>query len=77
MPSRWPEWSMIELIQHYGLWVLLAAVFIAMYWFGESMCAGEQSRKRSGAVDTSAVPAAGIQSALGFLRRLFGLKIER
>ncbi|MEK7203881.1 MAG: hypothetical protein AAB254_00080, partial [candidate division NC10 bacterium] len=64
---------MIELIKHYGLWIVLAAVFIAMYWFGEVICAREHSRDRSHAVQAGPAPAAGIQSALGFLRRLFGL----
>ena len=68
---------MIELIKHYGLWIVLAAVFIAMYWFGEVICAREHSRDRSHAVQAGPAPATGIQSALALLRRLFGLKIER
>ncbi len=68
---------MIELIKHYGLWIVLAAVFIAMYWFGEVICAREHSRDRSHAIQASPAPATAIQSVLALLRRLFARKIGR
>ena len=68
---------MIEVLRHYGLWIVKAAVFIAMYWFGEVICAREHSRDRSHAVQAGPAPATGIQSALALLRRLFAPKIGR
>jgi hypothetical protein len=28
----------IELVWGYGLWIVLAAVFLTMHWFGKSCC---------------------------------------
>lgn len=30
----------IELVGSYGLWIVLAAVFLTMHWFGMSCCGG-------------------------------------
>jgi hypothetical protein len=30
----------IELAGSYGLWIILAAVFLTMHWFGMSCCGG-------------------------------------
>jgi len=30
----------MELVGSYGLWIVLAAVFLTMHWFGTSCCGG-------------------------------------
>ena len=68
---------MVDVIQRYGLWVVLAAVFVAMYWFGETICGRTHSPRRddTAQVETAAIPT--IWFTLGFLRKLFHLKIGR
>ena len=29
-------------LQNYGLWILLAGVFVAMHWFGMGCCGGRR-----------------------------------
>jgi hypothetical protein len=31
-------------LQSYGLWILLAGVFVAMHWFGMGCCGGQRDR---------------------------------
>ena len=68
--------AMIQLIKQYGLWVVLGAVFVAMYWYGQVICGGEYSRSMDPGVQRGLAPAKGIQSVRDFLRRLFVPKIE-
>jgi hypothetical protein len=35
----------LELIGSYGLWIVLAAVFLSMHWFGVSCCGGGHQRR--------------------------------
>jgi len=67
---------MIQLIKQYGLWVVLGAVFVAMYWYGQAICGGEHSRNMDPGVQRGPAPAKGIQSVRDFLRWLFAPKIE-
>jgi hypothetical protein len=32
-------------LQSYGLWILLAGVFLAMHWFGMGCCGGHSRRR--------------------------------
>jgi hypothetical protein len=34
----------IELVSSYGLWIVLAAVFLTMHWFGKCFCGGGHDR---------------------------------
>ena len=38
--DRVEEGAMGEFLESYGLWVALAAVFLAMHWFGKGCCGG-------------------------------------
>lgn len=31
---------MADFFQNYGLWILLVAIFVVIYWFGVSYCRG-------------------------------------
>lgn len=46
---------MEEFIRNYGLWILLAGVFVAMHWFGAG-CGGSHRHGR-GADEEAAKPA--------------------
>ena len=35
----------LELIGSYGLWIVLAAVFLTMHWFGRCFCGGGHDHK--------------------------------
>jgi hypothetical protein len=37
----------IELVWRYGLWIVLATVFLTMHWFGMSCCGGGRDRRTS------------------------------
>ncbi len=67
---------MIELIKQYGLWVVLGAVFLAMYWYGQVISGGDHSRNVNPGIQGGPAPAKGIQSVRDFLRWLFAPKIE-
>jgi hypothetical protein len=45
---------MEEFLRSYGIWILLAAVFFAMHWFGMGCCGGH--RHGSAGDETSAKP---------------------
>lgn len=45
---------MEEFIRNYGIWILLAGVFVAMHWFG--MGCGGGHRHGSGTDETAAKP---------------------
>jgi hypothetical protein len=67
---------MIQLIKQYGLWLVLGAVFVAMYWYGQVICSGEHSRNMDPGVQGEPAAAKGIQSVRDFVRRLLAPKIE-
>ncbi len=68
---------MLALIEHYNPWLLLAAVFIAMYWFGEAIGGGGDSRQQSQEGQVEAAAATDTRPDFGLPRRLFTLKIGR
>ena len=35
---------MIEFLHNYGLWLVLAGVFVAMHWFGVGCCGGHHPK---------------------------------
>lgn len=37
--------AMVEFLQNYGLWIVLACVFFAMHWFGRGCCGGGHDQK--------------------------------
>jgi hypothetical protein len=50
----------MEFLSNYGLWILLAAIFVGMHVFGMGCC-GQQRRqpKKAGDTDPGPEPAAG------------------
>jgi hypothetical protein len=39
--------NVVELVEGYGLWFLLGAVFLIMHWFGMSCCGSRRWKNRS------------------------------
>jgi hypothetical protein len=50
----------MEFLSSYGLWILLAAIFVSMHVFGMGCCGGHQhgQRKQDDGSDQVAEPAA-------------------
>lgn len=51
----------MEFLSNYGLWILLAAIFVGMHVFGMGCCGGHQhaQRKNDSEADPVSEPAAG------------------
>ncbi|MFB3819543.1 MAG: hypothetical protein ACE147_17935 [Candidatus Methylomirabilales bacterium] len=51
----------MEFLSNYGLWILLAAIFVGMHVFGMGCCGGHQhgQRKKDAGGDSVAEPTAG------------------
>jgi hypothetical protein len=56
---------MEELIRGYGIWILLAGVFVAMHWFGRGYGGGHRRASGGGAQADAAGAAAGKKVAAG------------